>query len=126
MAQIQLAQQASVGSAPSSRQEQAGLRTAKVFDLRHLKYTIFDDTPRKYDDWAFSFKRAIRSANCDAYKLLTRVERETDDVVRVWHGRGVRRCAHGMRFRTDARLVVSSVHGRRIVLHSCGLTVCAG
>ena len=56
------------------------MRIAKVFDLRHLKYTIFDNTPWKYDDWAFSFKWAIRSANCDAYKLLTHVERE----VRAW------------------------------------------
>ena len=80
MVQLQQAQQASVGSAPSSRQEQAGLRTAKVFDLSHLKYTMFDNTPWKYDDWGCSFKRAILSANCDAYKLLTHVERESDDV----------------------------------------------
>ena len=34
----------------------------------------------KYDDRAFSFKRAIRSVNCDAYDLLVHVERSTRDV----------------------------------------------
>ena len=45
----------------------------------HLKYTTFDGTPSKCDDGAFSFKRAIRSSICDAYKMLVHVERATDE-----------------------------------------------
>ena len=78
--QMQQMHQAGVGSAPSSCLELAGFGNAKVLDLRHLKYTIFDGTPSKYDDWTFRFQRAIRSASCDAHKLLTHVEREPDDV----------------------------------------------
>ena len=48
-------------------------------NLKHLKYTTFDGIPSKYDDWAFSFKRAIRSSNCDAYTMLVHVERATDE-----------------------------------------------
>ena len=44
-----------------------------------MKYTTFDGTPSKCDDWAFSFERAIRSSNCDAYKMLVHVERATDE-----------------------------------------------
>ena len=79
LVQLQHAQQAAAGTASPSYPEQAGLRSAKIFDLRHLKYTTFDCTPSKYDDWAFSFKRAIRSSNCDAYKMLVHVERATDE-----------------------------------------------
>ena len=68
--EMQHAQQVAAGTALPSHPEQAGLRCAKNFDLRHLMYTTFDSTPSKYDDWAFSFKRAIRSSNCDACKML--------------------------------------------------------
>ena len=47
----------------------------KVLDIRYLKYTTFEGVSSKYDDWAFSFKRAIRSVNCDACDLLVHVER---------------------------------------------------
>ena len=77
--QFQHANQAAAGTASPSYPEQAGFRSAKIFDLRHLKYTTFDGTPSTYDDWAFSFKRAIRSSNCDAYKMLVQVERVTDE-----------------------------------------------
>ena len=79
LVQLQHAQQAAAGTASPSFPEQAGLWSAKIFDLRHLKYTTFDGTPSKYDDWAFSFERAIRSSNCDAYKMLVHVERATDE-----------------------------------------------
>ena len=49
--------------------------STKVLDMRYLKYTIFEGVSSKYDDWAFSFKRGIRSVNCDAYDLLVHVER---------------------------------------------------
>ena len=49
--------------------------SSKVLEMRYLKYTIFEGVSSKYDDWAFSFKRAIRSVNCDAYDLLVHVER---------------------------------------------------
>ena len=80
MAQMQQAQQASPATAPASSTGPTGSRNTKIIDPRHLKFTTFDGTPSKYDDWAFSFKRAIRSANCEAYKLLTQVERETKEV----------------------------------------------
>ena len=79
LVQLQHAQQAAAGTASPSFPEQVGLRSAKIFDLRHLKYTTFDGTPSKYDDWAFSFKLATRSSNCDAYKMLVHVERATDE-----------------------------------------------
>ena len=37
--QMQQVHEAGVGSAPPSHPEQAGLRSAKIFDLRHLKNT---------------------------------------------------------------------------------------
>ena len=79
LVQMQHAQQAAAGTAPRSYPEQAGSRSAKIFDLRHSKYTTFDGTPSKHDDWVFSFKRAIRSSHCDAYKMLVHVERATDE-----------------------------------------------
>ena len=47
LVQRQHAQQAAAGTAPPSYPEQAGLRSAKIFDLRHLKYTTFDGTPSR-------------------------------------------------------------------------------
>ena len=54
---------------------QADSRVARVLDMRYLKYTVFEGVSLRYDDWAFSFKRAVRSVNCDAYDLLVHVER---------------------------------------------------
>ena len=78
LVQLQHAQQAAAGTVSPSNPEQAGLRSAKIFDLRHLKFTTFDGTPSKYDDWVFSFKRGFAS-NCDAHKMLVYVERATDE-----------------------------------------------
>ena len=53
---------------------------AQCEDLRFEALEVHDlRTPSKYDDWAFSFKRAIRSSNCDGYKMLVHVERATDE-----------------------------------------------
>ena len=68
MAQIQQARQA--GETAGG----AGTPIAKILDLRHLKCTTLEGTLSKYDDWAFSFKRPIRSASCQAYNLLAHVE----------------------------------------------------
>ena len=118
LVQLQHAQQAAAGTASPSYPEQAGLRSAKIFDLMHLKYTTFDGPPSKYDDGAFSLKRAIRSSNCDAWKMLVRVERATDefqeDVVDPQF--------EGLRMENvSAELydLLSVLHGRRIVLHTC-------
>ena len=79
MAQLH-AQQTNVGTAPTSSTGPTRSRDTRIIDSRHLRYTVFDGTHSKYDDWAFSFKRAIRSASCEAYKLLACVERETVEV----------------------------------------------
>ena len=57
-------------------------RSPRCTDAATDAATITDSCqrPSKYDDWTFCFKRTIRSASCDAYKLLTHAERETDDV----------------------------------------------
>ena len=110
---------AAAGTAPPSYPEQAGSRSAKIFDCRHLKYTTFDGTPSKYDDWAFSFKRAIRSSNCDAYKMLIHVERATDE----FQEGVVDPQFEGLRienvFCRVVRFAVSGLDGYLIVLHTC-------
>ena len=75
LVQLQHAQQAAAGT--PSYPEQAGLRSAKIFDFEALE--VHDFRWPKYDDWAFNFKRAIRSSNCDAYTMLVHVERATDE-----------------------------------------------
>ena len=119
LVQLQHAQQAAGGTASPSYPEQAGLRSAKIFDLRHFKYTTFGRTPSKYDDWAFSFKRAIRASTCDAYKMLVHVERANGRVSGGCRGSAVRSLADGKRFCRVVRFVVSGLHGGRIVLHTC-------
>ena len=91
----------------------------KIFDLRHLQHTTFDGTPSKYDDWAFSFKRAIRSSYCDAYKMLVHVERVTDEVQEdvvdpQFEGLRMENVTAGL-YNVSCR----GLHGRRIVLRSC-------
>ena len=51
-----------------------------VIDARHLRLATFDGTSSRYDEWSFSFKRAIRSASCATYKLLAQVEVEPNEV----------------------------------------------
>ena len=75
MAQIEQALQARVETAPPSGSRQTGCATRRSL--------IWSGTPSKLDDWVFSVMRAIRSANFDAYKLLTHVEHETIQVKEV-------------------------------------------
>ena len=47
----------------------------KAIDTRHLKIPHFNGMIGDYDDWAFTFKRSIRSVDRTAYDLLTEVEK---------------------------------------------------
>ena len=47
----------------------------KAIDSRHLKIPHFSGNAGDYEDWAFTFKRSIRSVDRTAYELLTEVEK---------------------------------------------------
>ena len=120
LAQMQQAQQAAAGTALPSGSEQAGLHSVRVSDLKHLKYTTFDGTPSKYDDWAFNLKRAIRLAESDACKLLLHVERATNEVPRDH----MDALFEGLRMKNVSAemydLLCQACAADGIVLHTCG------
>ena len=94
----------------------------RSFELRHLKFFTFDGTSSKNDDWALRFKRAMRPASSDAYKLLTTAERETNEVKEDDMDKQFDVLPMDF-FDRDVRFVVSSVHERRAVVR---LTICTG
>jgi hypothetical protein len=47
----------------------------KVLDARYLKLQEFNGEASKWSDWAFSFKRTIRSMSPEAYKVIEAVEK---------------------------------------------------
>ena len=44
---------------------------------KHSRVPSFDGAAAKFDDWAFAFKRTIRSVSREAYELIIRLENET-------------------------------------------------
>ena len=47
---------------------------------RHIKIEQFDGKMDKWDDWAFAFRRTIRSMDSACYKLMIEAEKKTEDV----------------------------------------------
>lgn len=54
-----------------------GHHKKKLVDVAKTQIPRFDGTNEKFDDWAFAFKRTIRSVSRTAYEMLVRVENET-------------------------------------------------
>ena len=77
--QTQQAQQAAP-PAPGLGAERAPSMNKRLIDGRHLKIPVFDGEPRKFDDWAFAFKRTIRSVSREAFALLAKVEMESGEI----------------------------------------------
>lgn len=50
----------------------------KLIDVRHAKIPAFDGKPHGFDDWAFAFKRTIRSHSRAAYELMVDVENQVN------------------------------------------------
>ena len=46
----------------------------KTIDPRHLHLKEFDGDPSKWTEWAFSFRRTIRSANTKVFDLFDKIE----------------------------------------------------
>ena len=76
-AQAQAQQTAAEATINAPKKEGSSDRR-KLIDSRFVKIAHFDGTPSKFDEWAFSVKRAIRSVNLNAYTLLSHVEKDTD------------------------------------------------
>lgn len=58
-------------------QQGAGPTSRKNIEIKHVRVPGFEGLAAKFDDWAFAFKRTLRSVNRHAYDLLVRVENET-------------------------------------------------
>ena len=56
------------------RQGQGPTASRKHIDIKHIKVPGFEGLHASFNDWAFAFKRTIRSVNTEAYNLLARVE----------------------------------------------------
>ena len=54
-----------------------GHHKKKLVDVTKTQIPRFDGTNEKFNDWAFAFKRTIRSVSRTAYEMLVRVENET-------------------------------------------------
>jgi hypothetical protein len=50
-------------------------------DIKHMKMNSFNGTAESYEDWAFSFKRGIRSRNKKAYEMMIKSEEMTDLII---------------------------------------------
>jgi hypothetical protein len=73
-----------------AREEPPGLEAKKKkevkeeeqrIDIKHMKMNSFNGTAESYEDWAFSFKRGIRSRNKKAYEMMIKSEEMTDLII---------------------------------------------
>ena len=69
---VQIAQLAELIA--KSEKVKADFGARRRLEMKNLKVSEFNGKYEDWGDWAFSFKRAIRSSNQDAYKLMGKVE----------------------------------------------------
>jgi hypothetical protein len=69
MTQQQQRQQQDVTQPPVLR-----TKGGKHIDIRHFRTQMFSGAANEFDDWAFAFKRTIRSANRIAYDVMVHME----------------------------------------------------
>ena len=53
----------------------------KELDPKYMRVLEFDGAASKWSDWAFGFRRAVRSSSLAAFKIMEAVEKETSDFV---------------------------------------------
>ena len=46
----------------------------RKLEMKNLKVSKFHGKYEDWSDWAFSFKRAVRAASLETYKLMSKVE----------------------------------------------------
>ena len=80
MAQLQQAMAEQVQRA-EARMAESGTRAKKVVDMKGVSVPMFNGEAKEFEDWAFAFKRVVRSVNTTAYDLLCFAERMPTNTV---------------------------------------------
>ena len=57
-----------------------------ILDVKHLRIGNLDRNPVSWSDWAFGFKRSVRTVNSRVFDLIDTAERSTVEVDEEnWH-----------------------------------------
>ena len=64
------------------------VKARKLIDTRFVKILFFTGEGKDYEDWSFSFKRAMRAANWTTNEILATVERAGLEIG-MWEGSSV-------------------------------------